>query len=84
MIYVYGRSDLDSWPVILLFLVPVAVKVGSGPPLMGRIVKADAGPEDETRRRSARLVSQHETGVLRGGGLDRLSFFRLCQGRESW
>lgn len=36
---VYGRSDLDSCPSILLFLVPVAVKVGGGPPLMGRIVK---------------------------------------------
>lgn len=43
---VYGRSDLDSCPSILLFLVPVAVKVGGGPPLMGRM--ADAGPEDET------------------------------------
>lgn len=63
---VYGRSDLDSCPFILLFLVPVAVKVGGGPPLMGRIVQAaDAGPEDETRRRSARLGSQHETGVGR-------------------
>lgn len=62
---VYGRSDLGSCPSILLFLVPVAIKVGGGPPLMGRIVIADAGPEDETRRRSARLVSRHETGVGR-------------------